>query len=73
MLLFPLQYCIFYIVDVILMLTGPYYSHLGSLKKKTKTQVKKGLVCLQGLEVMFKSMLNNQELLPVKKGQLVLV
>ena len=41
MLLFPLQYCIFYIVDVILMLTGPYYSHLGSLKKKTKTQVTK--------------------------------
>ena len=40
MLLFPLQYCIFYIVDVILILTGPYYSHLGSLKK-SKTQVTK--------------------------------
>ena len=38
MQLFPLQHCIFYIVDVILMLTGPYYSHLGSFKK-TKTQV----------------------------------
>ena len=73
MQLLPLQHCIFYIVDVILMLTGPYYSHLGSLKKKLKLKKQKGLVCLQGLEVMFKSMLNNQELLPVKKGQLVLV
>ena len=48
MLLFPLQYCIFYIVDVILMLTGPYYSHLGSLKKKTKTQVTFYKLLLEG-------------------------